>query len=129
MMYDTRTKTISVLRLLGVAVVMTIAGWLVADRVAVLRVERALAADAERIAAAVCQSEDPDLTIRAARLRGGERIAWIKMADGGASAFRIVRTAQGRVAVAVRPIGGRKFVEVAAYLDGRVARARNVVLI
>lgn len=129
MMYNARTKTISILRLLGVAVVMTIAGWLVADRVAVLRVERALAADAERIAAAVCQSEDPDLTIRAARLRGGERIAWIKMADDGPSAFRIVRTAQGRVAVAVRPIGGRKFVEVAVYLDGRVVRARNVVLI
>jgi len=129
MKYNTRTKTISTLRLLAVALVMTAAGWLVADRVAVLRVERALAADAERIATAVCHSEDPDLTIRAARLRGGERIAWIRVGDEAPSSFRIMKTQHGRVAVAARAIGGKKFVEVAVYLDGRAARSRNVVLI
>lgn len=112
-----------------IALAMIGAGWLVSERLTLLRVERALSADAERIAAAVCNSEDPDLTIRAARLRGGDRIAWIKVGDEAASTFRIVRTAHGRVAVAVRPIGGQKFVEVAVYLDGRVARHRELVLI
>lgn len=129
MKYDTRTQMISILRLLGVAVILAAAGWLVADRVAVLRVERALTADTERIAAAVCHSEDPDLTIRAARLRGGERIAWIRVGDEAPPSFRIMKTQRGRVAVAAREIGGRKFVEVAVYLDGRSARSRNVVLI
>jgi len=120
---------VSVLRLAAVSIAMTAAGWLVSERVALLRVERSLEADAGRIASAVCNSEDPDLTIQAARLRGGERLAWIKVADESSRAFRIVRTERGRVAVAARAIGGHKFVEVAVYLDGRGTRARKVVLI
>lgn len=124
-----RSTVAAVLKIAFAALVMIGAGWLVADRVSLLRVERALAADAERIASAVCQSEDPDLTIRAARLRGGGRVAWIRVAGEGGSPFRVVKTQQGRVAVATRAIGGQQFVEVAVYLDGRAERARRVVLI
>ena len=128
-MRNTRNKLAGVLRLVFIALAMTAAGWKVAERVALLRVEQDLAADAERIAAAVCNSEDRELTIRAARLRGGARIAWIKVAEASAPAFRVVQTDRGRVAVAARAIGGQQFVEVAVYLDGPVARSRKVVLI
>ncbi|MBM3758567.1 MAG: hypothetical protein FJW38_31915 [Acidobacteria bacterium] len=128
-MRNTRNTRAALLRISIAALAMIALGWLVADRVALLRVERSLSADAERIVAAVCNSEDPDLTLEAARLRGGGRVAWIKVASEGSSAFRIVKTDQGRVAVAARAIGGKRFVEVAVYLDTRVNRARRTVLI